>query len=97
MQDLVSQIYAQSRSFFVSYRNKNENYFKSVTSTTWEIHIKHKSSWISGVACVRSGRGGGFEGGEGVERKWKRVAEKGDNEGGETQIGQNNILVGRFA
>ena len=31
-----------------------------------------------------------------VERKWKRVAEKGDNEGRETQIGQNNILVGRF-
>ena len=46
---------------------------------------------------MRRGRGGGFEGAEGVERKWKRVAEKGDNEGGETQIGQNNILVGRFA
>ena len=43
------------------------------------------------------GRGGGFEGGGGVERKWKRVAEKGDNEGKETQIAQNNILVGRFA
>ena len=25
--------------------------------------------------------------GEGVERKWKREAEKGDNEGRETQIG----------
>ena len=33
----------------------------------------------------------------GLERKWKRVAEKGDNEGRETQIGQNNILVGCFA
>ena len=32
-----------------------------------------------------------------MERKWKRVAEKRDIEGGETQIGQNNILVGRFA
>ena len=33
-----------------------------------------------------------------MERKWKRVAElERDNEGGETQIGQNNILVGRFA
>ena len=31
-----------------------------------------------------------------VVRKWKREAEKGDNEGRETQIGQNNILVGRF-
>ena len=46
---------------------------------------------------MRRGRGGGFGGGGGVERKWKRVAEKGDNEGRETQIGQNNILVGRFA
>ena len=36
-------------------------------------------------------------GGVGVERKWKRVAENGDNEGREKQIGQNNILVGRFA
>ena len=35
------------------------------------------------------------EGGE--ERKWKREAEKRDNEARETQIGQNNILVGRFA
>ena len=34
---------------------------------------------------------------EGLEGKWKREAEKGDNEGRETQIGQNNILVGRFA
>ena len=32
-----------------------------------------------------------------MERKWKRVAENGDNEGREKQIGQNNILVGRFA
>ena len=46
---------------------------------------------------MRRGRGGGFGGGGGVERKWKRVAEKGDNEGRETQIGQNNILVGHFA
>ena len=29
----------------------------------------------------------GVFGGEGVERKWKREAEKGDNEGRETQIG----------
>ena len=29
----------------------------------------------------------GLEGGEGVERNWKREAEKGDNEGRETQIG----------
>ena len=36
-------------------------------------------------------------GGGGVERKWKGEADKGDNEGRETQIGQNNILVGRFA
>ena len=33
------------------------------------------------------GWGGGFGGGGGVERKWKREAEKGDNEGRETQIG----------
>ena len=32
-----------------------------------------------------------------VERKWKRDADKGDNEGREAQIGQNNILVERFA
>ena len=32
-----------------------------------------------------------------MERKWKRVADKGDNEGRETQIGQNDILVGRFS
>ena len=37
-----------------------------------------------------------FRGGA-VERKWKREAGKGDNEGRETQIGQNNIPVGRFA
>ena len=46
---------------------------------------------------MRRGRGGGVGGGGGVERKWKRVAEKGDNEGRETQMGSNNILVGRFA
>ena len=51
---------------------------------------------------MRRGRGGGGLGGGGgggrcTERKWKREAEKGDNEGRETQIGQNNILVGRFA
>ena len=46
---------------------------------------------------MRRGRGGGVGGGGGVEKKWKREAEKGDNEGRETQIGQNNILVGRFA
>ena len=38
-----------------------------------------------------------FGEGGGGERKWKREAEKRDNEGRETQIGQNNILVGRFA
>ena len=43
---------------------------------------------------MRRGRGGGFGGGGGVERKWKREAEKGDNEGRETHIGLNNILVG---
>ena len=43
------------------------------------------------------GWGWGFGGRVGVERKWKRVAEKGDNEGRETQISQINILVGRFA
>ena len=32
--------------------------------------------------------GGGLDGeGGGLERKWKREAEKGDNEGRETQIG----------
>ena len=40
--------------------------------------------------------GGGGEWGRVVVRKWKREAEKGDNEERETQIGQNNILVGRF-
>ena len=39
------------------------------------------------MAIVKSPRGGGFGGGEGVERKWKRVAEKGDKEGRQTQIG----------
>ena len=34
MEDIVSQIYALGRSFFVSYCNRNENYYKSVTSTT---------------------------------------------------------------
>ena len=92
MQELASQIYAQSTSFFVSYCNKNENYYKSVTSTTWEIHIQHKLSWIFGVACVRRGRvGGGLRDGGRVERKWNREAEKGE------KIGQNNIVVGRFA
>ena len=38
-----------------------------------------------------------FRGGWGGGRKWKRDADKGDNEGEETQIGQNNIVVGRFA
>ena len=37
-----------------------------------------------------------FRGGGGG-RKWKRDADKGDNERRETQIDQNNILVGRFA
>ena len=46
---------------------------------------------------MKRGRGGGFGGGGGVETKWKRVAEKGDNEGRETLIGQNNILGGRFS
>ena len=47
---------------------------------------------------MRRGGGGGGGGGWGrvVVRKWKREAEKGDNEERETQIGQNNILVGRF-
>ena len=40
--------------------------------------------------------GGGGKGERVVVRKWKREAENGDNEGRETQIGQNNILVGRF-
>ena len=42
---------------------------------------------------------GGLEGGGGggVERKCKKEEDKGDNEGRETRIGQNNILVGRFA
>ena len=31
-----------------------------------------------------------FGGGGRVERKWKRVAEKGDNEGRETQIGKSH-------
>ena len=38
MQDLVSQIYVQSRSFFVSYCHINENYYKSVTSTTFNTN-----------------------------------------------------------
>ena len=38
MQDLVSQIYVQSRSFFVSYCHLNENYYKSVTSTTFNTN-----------------------------------------------------------
>ena len=52
---------------------------------------------------MRSGRGDVFfffrggGGGGAVEKKWKREADKGDNEGRETQIGQNNILVGRSA
>ena len=46
---------------------------------------------------MRRGRGGGGLAGGRIKRKWKRIAEKGDNEGRETQIGQNNILVGRFA
>ena len=46
---------------------------------------------------MKSPRGGGFGDGEGVESNWKRVAEKRDNEGRETKIDQNNILVGRFA
>ena len=71
----VSQIYVQSRSFFVSYCHINENYYKSVTSTTLNTNYPE---------CVRKGRGG-FGGG--VERKWKREAEKGDNEGRATQIG----------
>ena len=76
----VSQIYVQSRSFFVSYCHINENYYKSVTSTTFNTNYPE---------CVRKGRGRGFGGGGGggVERKWKREAEKGDNEGRETQIG----------
>ena len=36
-------------------------------------------------------------GGGGVKRKFKREADKGENERTETQIGQNNILVGLFA
>ena len=38
---------------------------------------------------------GGLERGGGG--KWKSGAKKGDNEGRETQIGQNNILVRHFA
>ena len=41
---------------------------------------------------------GGLEAGEGWKGSGRDlIAEKGDNEGRETQIGQNNILVGRFA
>ena len=52
------------------------------------------------VACVKRDRGGvgvGGGGGGGLKRELKREADKGDNEGRETQIGQNNILVGHFA
>ena len=38
-EESTSQFYVQRRSFFVSYCDKNENYCKSVTSRTWEIHI----------------------------------------------------------
>ena len=38
MQDLVSQIYVPSMSFFVSYCHINENYYKSVTSTTFNTN-----------------------------------------------------------
>ena len=48
------------------------------------------------AACVRRDRGGVGRGG-GVKRKLKWEADKGDNEGRETKIGQNNILVGHFA
>ena len=54
----VSQIYVQSRSFFVSYCHINENYYKSVTSTTFNTNYPE---------CVRKGRGGG----EGLEGGWK--------------------------
>ena len=33
-EESTSQFYVQSRSFFVSYCDKNENYYKSVTSRT---------------------------------------------------------------
>ena len=59
-------------------------------------HLTENYPEYPAFACGRRGRGGGFGSGGGVERKWKRVAEKEDNEGRKTQIGQNNILVGRF-
>ena len=48
------------------------------------------------IAWGGVGVGGLEEGGE-VKRNWRREAEKGDNEGRETQIGWKNILVGSFA
>ena len=65
------------------------------------MHIeKFKGIYLrENVACVRRERGGVGGGGGvgGVKRKLKREADKGDNEGREKQIGQNNILVGHFA
>ena len=43
------------------------------------------------VGVLEAGEGEGWKG------NGRGVAEKGHNEGRETQIGQNNILVGRFA
>ena len=47
---------------------------------------------------MRRGRGEGFFwGGEEGLKESGTEADNGDNEGSETQIGQNNIIVGRFA
>ena len=52
----------------------------------------------SGVACVRRDRSGVVLVGVGGREEFEeRSGHKGDNEGRQTQIGQNNILVGRFA
>ena len=62
------------------------------------MHVeKFKGIYLrENVACVRRDRGGVVGGGGGVKRKLKWEADKGDNEGRETEIGKNNILVGHF-
>ena len=71
MQDLVSQIYVQSRPFFVSYCHINENYYKSVTSTAFNTNYpEYMALLVLGGVGVGGWRGGG------VERNWKREAER---------------------